>query len=340
MLKKLGGLDRIVYAVNTVAAILLLVSLITPYIPPQKFALLSALSLAVSPLLVLNLIFALYWILRFKRRFMLSLILVIVGYFLFDGFVQWNSKTEQTTANQLKIMSFNVQLFEVFNANPDGNALDKMNTLIGEHEPDIVCIQEYYRQEGLQLTNYPHSYIHFKQDYKLGHAIFSKYPLINKGAFDFEQTSNNSLYTDVVLPNDTLRLYNLHLQSYKITPTVSVIQSRGTQLITKRLRDAFKRQQVQVTQILNHKSKTDLPTLMVGDLNNTAFSYVYRQIRSEFNDAFVEQGRGLGATFKVDFYPVRIDYIFTEPTFKTLSFEPLDAKFSDHQPILATIGWD
>ena len=340
MSKPLGRFHKLIFAINTVAAVLLLVSFITPFVNPERFPLFSALSLAVSPLLVINALFALYWLVRLNRRVWLSALLLIVGFFEFNGFIKFSSSDSETAANELSVLSFNVQLFEAYNDNPDNQAAQKMNQLVDKQRPDVLFIQEYYKQDSLALSAYPYSFVHFKEDYTMGHAIFSKYPLINTGAFDFTKTSNNTLYADLLVGNDTIRLYNLHLQSYRIAPSVSEIQSRGTEFLTKRLKKAFRIQQRQLDTILKHKNQTEHPVIIAGDLNNTAFSYVYRELQRDFVDAFAAKGSGLGATFKVEFYPIRIDYIFVDPQLRVLNYNTCKAGFSDHKPITATVGWD
>ena len=41
---------------------------------------------------------------------------------------------------------------------------------------------------NIDFSEYPYNYIHFKEKNILGHAIFSKYPLINTYSFDFENS--------------------------------------------------------------------------------------------------------------------------------------------------------
>ena len=58
------------------------------------------------------------------------------------------------------------------------------------------------------------------------------------------------------------------------------------------------------------------------------------------HDAYAKCGEGLGTTFNFDGFPLRIDYILAQQNFEILSFKTIDKTFSDHQPIMATIGWD
>ncbi|NQX78040.1 endonuclease/exonuclease/phosphatase family protein [Gilvibacter sp.] len=333
-------IDKILYALNVVAAILLTLSFITPYIAPDSFPLLSALSLLVSPLLAINLAFVIYWLFRLKKRIWVSAVLLLIAYVHFNAFWKWGSESAQPYPKQLKVMSFNVELFEAYRENPDPEVKAKMQTLINEQSPDVLLIQEYHKQQESAFSAFPHKYIHFRGNRNLGHAIFSKHPIIAKGAFDFNKTGNNTLFADIVTQEDTLRVYNVHLQSFKIAPNVSDLQDQQGNLIRRRISQAFKLQQEQAAAVLEHSGQSGYPVIMGGDLNNTAFSYVYRRFALEYQDAYAQKGSGLGSTFTFDFYPIRIDYIFADQSLSIDSFETLGRPFGDHRPVLGTIGWE
>ena len=112
-------------------------------------------------------------------------------------------------------------------------------------------------------------------------------------------------------------------------------QDQDKQKLLKRISNAFKTQQEHTEVILAHMNQTKHPIILAGDLNNTAFSYVYRKFQNNMNDAFIEKGSGLGTTFKFDHYPMRIDYIFGSKELEVLEFTSLKQTFSDHFPIAA-----
>ena len=56
-------------------------------------------------------------------------------------------------------------------------------------------------------------------------------------------------------------------------------------------------------------------------------------------DSYLERGNGLGTTYLFDSYPMRIDYIFASEAFDILNFETIRQTFSDHYPIISTVGW-
>ena len=349
MLKKSSFFVKITFWLNSIAVFLLLVSFILPYLPPKKFPTISLLSLAVSPLIVINIVFALYWLLRGKKQLFLSLTVLIIAYFFFNPFVKFSSEGKLDEQNNtVSIMSYNVRLFNAYEKNPKKDASEIISDLLETQKPDIICIQEYYRDNDVNFSSYPFKYIHFKKtidkngitkEHVLGHAILSKYPLINTGAFDFDKTYNNSIYADVVKGNDTIRVYNLHLKSLGILPTVTYLQEGDKEKLRKRMSDSFIGQQEQMETILAHKATSPFPVLLCGDFNNTPFSYVYRNIQNGMNDAFLKRGNGLGTTYLFDSYPMRIDYVFASEDFEVLKFETVKKSFSDHYPLTVTVGW-
>ena len=67
-MKKLSFIEKIVFSINSLAAVMLLLSYILPHVQPKSFALLSVLSLAVPFLIILNILFVVYWLLKVKKQ--------------------------------------------------------------------------------------------------------------------------------------------------------------------------------------------------------------------------------------------------------------------------------
>lgn len=73
---------------------------------------------------------------------------------------------------------------------------------------------------------YKHKFIFIQgKNIETGQAIFSKYKIINQGTIAFPESDNLVIFADVKKGKDTLRVYNIHLQSVKISPDVSEIES-------------------------------------------------------------------------------------------------------------------
>ena len=89
---------------------------------------------------------------------------------------------------------------------------------------------------------------------------------------------------------------------------------------------------------MNHKQKCKFKTIICGDMNNSAFSYVYRKIKGDMQDAFEEAGNGFGITYDFKYYPARIDYIFVDKNIKVKNFQNYpEIVDSDHFPIMARV---
>lgn len=333
--------NKLIYWCNLLAAFLLLLSFILPYLPPKTFPTLSLLSLVVPLIILLNIIFALYWAIQLRARFFLSFTILFISYFYFNVFYEVSAKGDAAQyENTLSVLSYNVRLFNAYEKDPDTDAVQMISEILAEQDPDVVCIQEYYKPNKIDFSGYPYKYIHFKSARaKLGHAYFSKYPLINTGAFDFDDTYNNTLFADVLKGNDTIRVYNVHLQSMGIIPRVRFLQKTDNEKLRKRISSAFTKQQSQIQAILKHQNNTNNRIIVCGDFNNTPFSYSYRMLTNDMQDAFRERGNGLGTTFEFDKFPMRIDYILASKELDLLSFETINKTFSDHRAVKVMIGW-
>ena len=342
MSKKLGLLNRVIYWINISAALFLFISFIAPYLPPKEFPNLSLLSLAVSPLIVINIFFIGYWSFKLKKFFLLSLPIIVIAYFYFGSFFKFSSNDNPIEmTNALNILSFNVRLFNFYESKDAQNNIQEIfSSFLEKENPDVLFLQEYNKEMKIDFPEFPYNYIHFRGKNILGHAIFSKYPLINTYSFNFEDSYNNTLSADLVKDTDTLRVYNLHLQSLSIKPSVSYLQEVNNEVLRKRISTLFIKQQEQVELILEHKNNSRYPVIISGDFNNTPFSYIYREVSESMNDAFVEAGNGIGTTYLFEYYPMRIDYILASNELQILSFNTIKKSFSDHYPISATIAWD
>jgi endonuclease/exonuclease/phosphatase family metal-dependent hydrolase len=295
----------------------------------------------VFPLIIFNFLFVIYWLFKLKFNVFVSVIVLVIAHFHFGSFFQYSTESDiSKKENSLAILSYNVHMFNGYEENPQPKAVSKtFAKIVEEQQPDVICIQEYYTENKVDFSAYPYQFIYFKEKNKLGHAIFSKYPIINKHSFDFSQTYNNSIYADIVKGKDTIRIYNLHLQSLGIKPEVSYLQEIDKDKFIKRITRDFVKQQTQAELILAHKQSSKYPVLIVGDFNNTPFSYVYHKLSENLNDAFIKKGNGIGTTYLFDLFPTRIDYILASDAFEIESFENIKTTFSDHYPVSATVTW-
>lgn len=340
-MKNLNWFHRFLFLLNILFAIALAFAYLLPYIPPSSFALLSVFSLAVPLFIIINIIFLLYWLFRLKKQVLLSLIVLLLGFNHLTSIYEVSSTEEMVDEEGLKVLSYNVRQFNQFRWSDEEDMPERIAGFIHKKDPDIVVLQEYFRQELNVSRSYPHRYVNLKNSSaEFGLAIFSKYPIIDKGSLDFPtSTNNNAIYADILVNQDTVRVINTHLQSYSIKPSLDKIEREESKRVFLGMGQTFVRQEEQIDMVLKLAEDTPHKTIIVGDFNNTAYSYIYRKVRSKgFNDAYKEAGNGFGRTFDFRFFPLRIDFILPESSIEVLSFETFeDAEFSDHYPIKATL---
>ena len=335
-MKNLKLIDKIIYLINGLLAFMLLLSYVLPFVPPKSFALLSVLSLGVPFLTLINVLFFLYWLVKLKKQLLISLIALVVGYFSYGSLYKFTSTESETNTDDLAVMNFNVRLFNLYDWIPEKGIENRTVNFIKEKAPDVLSIQEYHPHKNIDLSFFKYKFEKLSGNKtKYGQAIFSQFPIVNSGSIEFPNTSNNAIFIDIVKANDTIRIYNIHLQSMRIDAKVEKLKQEDSERLLKRVEQTFKMQQDQAELFLTHKGQCSYKMIVCGDFNNTAFSYVYKEIKGDLNDAFKEAGNGFGRTYQFQFFPVRIDYIFYDSELELTSFKTFDQKLSDHYPIMA-----
>lgn len=335
-MKKLSFIDKLIFIINNLMAFALVMSYLLPFISPEKFAQLAILSLFGPVLIIINIGFVIFWMIKLKKQLLLSLLVLIIGFKFINSFYQYPVKVTEVEKNGISLMSYNVKMFNLYQWIADKNTNKKIITFIKNEQADILCIQEYHGSEQKNIP-YKYRFVKTNDDHsKIGQAIFSKYRIINSGSLNFKNSGNNAIFADIVIKKDTIRVYNIHLESLRINPFKEYFGEQDTERLRKRFEKAFKKQVAQTQLILDHQKTTSLKTIICGDFNNTSFSWVYRQLKKGKNDAFETFGSGFGQTFDYPF-PLRIDFILVDEAIEIKQFKTLNVKYSDHFPIKATI---
>lgn len=347
-MKKLGWFNKVMFFLNIVLTVLTFVAYILPFLAPKLFPILSVLTLFLPLMLILNLIFFGYWVIQFKRQMLLSGIVLLLGITFITKFYKFSETNTPIEEDDFIVMSYNVRLFNLYDW-IDRDVSLSISDFIKEQTPDVLCIQEFSNQNNVDFRVYKHKYVFIEgKNTKLGQAIFSKYPIVNQGVIPFPNSTNNAIYADIKRGKDTIRVYSIHLQSIKITPDVheideniqGVSQDKSKRMF-RRMSRSFTSQQKQAEIIKKHKADCSYPLIICGDLNNSPFSFVYRSVKGDLNDAFEEAGSGFGSTYNFKYFPARIDYIFTDKKFEVKQFSSFpNFKNSDHFPIVARLAFE
>ena len=294
------------------------------------------------PLLVLcNFIFLGYWLVQRHRYLWFPAVVLVVGYFFLGTFFKFRLSESPIAKEDISVMTFNARTFNKIGLFKDKTIGQQIVDLVRSEDPDIVCFQEfeYQRSKGKDFDGYKYSYVN-RQSGKVVQAIYSKFPIVGKGSIDFPDSANNAIFADVVIQKDTVRVYNLHLESHRIIPNIRRISKEPKAKLVKRMGRSFAKQQEQALLLEAHRDACPYKKIICGDLNNTQFSNVYRQVKGDMRDSFLEEGTGYGRTYNFKYYPVRIDFILVDKSFEVRAHKNYGAKLSDHFPVMASFKMD
>jgi len=338
-------LNGILYILNMLLLFALFLSYASPYISPDTFLWPVALLGLIYPfILIINVLFTIYWLIRFKKHFWANIIIIFLGY----GHIQNLINIQENTINtegKFSVMSFNVRLFNAYNWIKKDDVKQKIIKYLNKESVNVLCLQEFYAPEELPRLNYPYSHIGLQSKRKSWRmATYSNFPIFNKGTVSIygERTNNVCIYSDIAIHGDSIRVYNAHLASnwfekedYEFLDNPSV---EGAESIIERLKASFFKRAKQVKAIKAHMNTSPYPIILCGDFNDTPTSFTYKQLSEGLNDSFTMAGTGLGQTYNGKFPTLRIDYILHSPKFKINSFKTKEVNLSDHFPIVSTFN--
>ena len=334
-------LSKIMFFFNIVLTVLTFLAYSLPFLAPKAFPFLSVLTLILPLFLILNFFFFVYWLLQFKRYMLLSGLVLLLGITFINRFYKFSETNLPKEESDFTLMSYNVRLFNLYEWLPKDDVPEQISKLIDEKNPDILCLQEFSPNERVITSMFPHSFVKlYGGKNKYGQAIYSNYKMIEKGEIQFPNSSNNVIYADILKGDDTLRIYSMHLQSIKISTDIhEKLDEEKSKFIFNRISEAFTIQQQQAEIIKSHFDTCKHAKIICGDLNNSAFSYVYRTIKGDMKDAFEDAGTGFGKSYNFKYYPARIDYVFVEKSIIVKQFKTLDTFFqSDHFPQITRLN--
>jgi len=336
-MKNLSFIHKILLIINIIVAVILFLAFLAPKLPTGFLSILSLLSLVFPIIVLINIIFMLFWLVKLKKYLLISLLVLLLNYSNIQAVFQWEGK-HPIDPKGFTIMSYNVRLFNAYHwIKRKGVDVDISNYIKDQH-PDILLLQEYKTDKKTDFSQYKFKNIVQKgKKRKAGLAIYSKFKIIDKGNFNYKDTYNNAIWADVLIGNDTVRIYNVHLQSYKIIKPENLVEEDKAE-VSKKMQKVFEIQAKQAKIVQSQIEKISYPVIVGGDFNNTAFSAPYHILKDGKNDAFVEADSGFGTTWQYKKLPLRIDFILPDKKFEVVQFETLNyIEYSDHFPIKAML---
>jgi endonuclease/exonuclease/phosphatase family metal-dependent hydrolase len=346
---------RILLTINIVLGLSLLMSYLAVNINPVDFALPAFFGLAYPYILLLNIFMVIGWAMLLRFEALISVVLLALGAGHFLNYIQL-FRTKEDKSGTFKVISYNVHAFNYFEANKGATSVKNVMNFIKSVKPEILCMQEFFytgnpsqvapmvnNSTGIKYNSHTKLLGSGKNKY-YGVATFTSYPIVKKGEVVHPGSSSLTIYTDVVIRNDTFRIYNNYLQSFRLKKMersffeeITSAEDKETEMrnLSARLKKGFVSRSIQAQLVRDHIRKSPYPVIVAGDFNDTPVSYAYRRIRRGLNDSFVNSGYGAGFTYKGNYPPNRIDYILYDNALINNNFEIIKVRFSDHYPIMA-----
>ena len=346
----------------------LLVSLLLlypPFFTPSSFIWVNGfLGLMTPYLIVIEILLCIFWLIAKPIMTLVPLTTLIIGWQIVGAVFAWHPGTPfslKKKENVLRVLSWNVKGFNGINSSSSLKLrTEDMAYSIQKWNPDIICLQEYNTNErpndignhaNYFIKKYP--YYFFSKDFQIaqndyysGCIIYSKYKILKAERIAY--LNQESLISVLILKgDDTIQLYTTHLASYRFkqndfdaidqSTLSNSISLKGKRGVLRKMRNSFMERAVQASIVQEHLSTTKYPAIITGDFNDVPSSYTYKIIKANWQDAFLEKGFGIGATYLGISPTLRIDYILANSAWEIKAWESIDENLSDHHMIMADL---
>ena len=345
--------------INLFFILIYVFALLAPIVPSTKFVFFSYFGLAFPVLIIIQIVFVLFWLFRRKWLFLLSLSVLVLSLpainntFTFPFHAKPNIDKNKPI---IKLLSYNISIFN------SEKSYDEIMNFITETNADVVCLQEfgfYNKNSRLSAPEilaqfrklYPYRHLWYKNQsgrVSWGVATFSKYPIIQKQKVEYTSNYNVSIYSDIALGQDTVRLFNNHLESNKFTmgdvkqyKSLTENPNRKnllniTELFSTKLNSAYRIRAIQAETVANEVKKAPYNVIVCGDFNDVPQSYTYRTIQQQgLCDVTTATNWGYNHTFHTNRMLVNIYHVLVSKN----TITPIDTKiikqpFFDHYPVI------
>ncbi|RPD40296.1 endonuclease/exonuclease/phosphatase family protein [Chitinophaga barathri] len=353
--------------VNIVVVLFFLLACLVPFISPVRFWPISFITLGFPFLLIALLLFMIFWLIFHPKYALIPLIALLLGWKSVSAFIalRWpsNWETQNKPEGTFNVMSYNVALFGLYAKKDSKPVREGIFKLIEEHQPDVLCLQDFYtsekpgdfnnREDISRVMDMPHRF--FSSDFNRGGSqhwgtiIFSRYTILkaDKVKLSSGPLGESLIYADVLKGKDTVRIVNMHLESYRFNAqdyeSIEKVRKRedtglvAAKGIIYKMRDAYIRRSRQANIVADFIRTSPHPVIVCGDFNDTPASYTYFTVKGNLQDAFLQKGSGIGRTFSGISPTLRIDYIFADKAFTVKGFRTIHSGLSDHYPVITNL---
>lgn len=339
-------------------ALLGLAGILTPYMDPVVWWVPAFAGLFMPLIILTNIFLLLFWGFHKKWWVIFPLVTILGNYNYFSTTFQWPGKESPfpDEAPILTIGSYNVEGFYWIAKN---KVQKPIIHFVEKYGIDILCFQEHCEESRIDSVTFkeriglPFRRVFFNRhtDWaNFGISIYSRYPILRSGEIDFQSQKNCSMWADILIGRDTVRIINNHLQTTDVNPNRAKYnayrsvknwsgQARTLVDILEQLKDNFQIRAKQAVQVRAVIDTTRYPVIVCGDFNDTPISFTYNHIKgNRLQDGFENCGKGYGHTFNGIKSLLRIDFIAYDTLFTGINYQSPHLPWSDHNPIVMNLS--
>lgn len=346
---------KILLVINVILIVGLLLTTLGGLVTPSVSVLPGLLAYGYLPMLALNVLMAVIWMIMGRWQCLLSIAAIASRYVLLPLFFQIGGTAKVPVADEhlamVKVMTYNLRLFrgsQPQTSSTDSNALEFIS-LVRKYEPDVMCLQEYAAPKTVRVTDslvlmgYNHYYgSHTAQNgLPYGTVVFSRMPITYVNRID-----GDKLLVELMNDGRRFRVCAIHMDSYRFDAAeleeierVSHGDMRGGMGHTmEKVKETILCHEEEWNQRIKPVIEAStMPMLLAGDLNDIPNSWLYGQISQRMKDTYCEKGIGFCTTYNGGFPRFRIDMVFHSEGWRTLSYRRIKTDISDHYPVLTSL---
>jgi endonuclease/exonuclease/phosphatase family metal-dependent hydrolase len=364
---------RIIIFSNLLVSICMLLLYILPYTNQKHFWFLNLIALVFPFLAILQGGFFIFWSIAKKKLTIIPLGTMLLCLPLFKNVIGVSKKTKKIETPHFTVASWNVHLFDFYVHN--GNHSTEMIQKAKDLKADVLAVQELVfsldSNSAMSLNNVRkklgYKYAVTGNDRSFGvhtdggtkneryfpfcTGIFSNYPILQwKKVQPVKEYNHTFLWADVKVGTDTIRFFNIHLQSmhfvkkdYELIENIDntdieAVKRTGRSLLRK-IKIANFTRAMQVNAVKAEVAKSPHPVILCGDFNDVPNSFAYKTLSQVLEDTHVKKGYGIGRTFQKLSPTLRIDYIFCSSNLEPLHTYTITPSLSDHRPVKALFSF-
>lgn len=361
---------------NLFASTCMLLLYLLPYTNQQHYWFINLFALGFPFLLITQVGFLIFWFFAKRKLVWIPIVSFIVCWSLFINFYGIHLSKPQTSkqASTFRIATNNTHLFNFFENNGmlDAQMIQKVKDL----QVDLFAAQEFVfsldssspitlekikKRLGFQYVVAANDrsfgvHTNIKQRNERYHpfcvAIFSNHPILRwQKVQTIKEYNHTFLWADVLVGTDTIRLFNIHLQSMhfekKEYEFIEHIDQQDmeevkttSRSIIRKMKTAYLLRSNQAQEIKAEINKSPYPVIVCGDMNDVPNSFSYQTISKGLFDSYAEKGLGIGRTFKYLSPTLRIDYIFYSKEIALNQVQVIRPSLSDHYPVVADFNFN